>query len=216
MNYNKNNIRSVGAFANHHKDRTLLESFDINNLKRRNNRFYSSLQTIIFPPAPSGEIKPQFVSGFIDAEGCFYVGIHKVCKSITGYSVKISFQIGLHNKDLFLLEKIKLFFGVGIISKDGENYVKYQVRSIEDLKIIIDHFDKYPLITQKKADFLLFKSVFDLMCSKKHLTKEGLLQIVALKASLNKGLSDQLKEAFPNIIPVKRLNILNSKVKDPN
>lgn len=54
------------------------------------------------------------------------------------------------------------------------------------------------------------------MCSKKHLTKEGLLQIVALKASLNKGLSDQLKEAFPNIIPIKRLNILNSKVKDPN
>lgn len=161
-------------------------------------------------------LNPFFLTGFVDGEGNFYVGIHKVSKSITGYSVKISFQIGLHRKDLLLLEKIKLFFGVGIISKDGENYVKYQVRSIEDLKIIFNHFDKYPLITQKQADYLLFKSVFEKMCSKQHLTKEGLLKIVALKATLNKGLSEQLKVAFPNVIPVKRPRILNSKVTDPN
>jgi hypothetical protein len=117
---------------------------------------------------------------------------------------------------LFLLEKIKSFFGVGIISKDGENYIKYQVRSIEDLKIIINHFVKYPLITQKQADFLLFKSVFELMYSKQHLTNEGLFQIVALKASMNKGLSEQLKIAFPNIIPIKRPSILNNKVTNPN
>ena len=161
-------------------------------------------------------LHPWFITGFADAEGCFYVGIHKVPKATTGYSIKISFQIGLHRKELLLLEKIKLFFGVGIISRDGENYVKYQVRSIEDLKIVVDHFYKYPLITQKQADFLLFKSVFELMCSKQHLTEEGLLKIAALKASMNNGLSEQLKVAFPNVIPANRLSVLNYKVKDPN
>jgi hypothetical protein len=144
------------------------------------------------------------------------VGIHKVSNSKIGYSVKIAFQIGLHKKDLLLLEKIKLFFGVGIISNDGENSIKYQVRSIEDLKIIVNHFDKFPLLTQKQADFLLFKSVFELMCFKEHLTNEGLYKIVALKASMNNGLSDQLKIAFPDVTPVKRPSILNNKVTDPN
>jgi hypothetical protein len=142
-------------------------------------------------------INPEFVTGFSDAEGCFYVGIIKEPRAITSYSIKISFEIGLHRKELLLLEKIKLFFGVGIISRDGEINVKYQVRSIEDLKIIVDHFDKYPLITKKHADFLLFKFVFELMCLKQHLTKEGLLRIVALKTSMNNGLSEQLKTAFP-------------------
>ena len=31
---------------------------------------------------------------------------------------------------------------------------------------------------------------------------EGLMEIVAIKASLNLGLSDELKSAFPNIIPL--------------
>ena len=33
---------------------------------------------------------------------------------------------------------------------------------------------------------------------------EGLLEILAIKASMNNGLSDVLKDAFPNIIPVNR------------
>ena len=35
------------------------------------------------------------------------------------------------------------------------------------------------------------------MLKKEHLTNEGLLKIVAIKASMNLGLSDDLKVAFP-------------------
>lgn len=34
---------------------------------------------------------------------CFYVGISPDSKTGTGYRIKISFQIGLHEKDLALL-----------------------------------------------------------------------------------------------------------------
>jgi hypothetical protein len=43
-----------------------------------------------------------------------------------------------------------------------------------------------------------------MMQRKEHLTQEGLLAILNLRASLNLGLSESLKLAFPNIIPVPR------------
>lgn len=45
------------------------------------------------------------------------------------------------------------------------------------------------------------------MTKGEHLNKEGLKKILALKASINLGLSDQLKEAFPKVIPVLRPNL---------
>ena len=37
----------------------------------------------------------------------------------------------------------------------GENAVQYRVESLKDLTIIINHFNKYPLITKKQADYTL-------------------------------------------------------------
>jgi hypothetical protein len=80
----------------------------------------------------------------------------------------------------------------------------YQIRNLSEItKVIIPHFEKYPLITQKQSDFILFKEIIELMDKGEHLTKDGLLKIVNLKASLNKGLSNKLKVFFPKII-IKR------------
>jgi LAGLIDADG endonuclease len=81
----------------------------------------------------------------------------------------------------------------------------YQVRNLNEItKVIIPHFENYPLITQKQSDFLLFKEIIKLMDKDEHLTEDGLVKIINLKASLNKGLSDKLKINFPNTIKVKR------------
>ena len=80
----------------------------------------------------------------------------------------------------------------------------YKVTSVKDLVSVIKHFDKYPLVTFKLADYLLFKEVVGMIQLKEHLTMDGLEKIVAIKASINKGLSDELKAAFPHVIPVKR------------
>jgi len=50
--------------------------------------------------------------------------------------------------------------------------------------------EKYPLLTQKAADFLLFKKAVELVNNKAHLTVEGVKEIVNIKASMNLGLSD--------------------------
>ena len=72
------------------------------------------------------------------------------------------------------------------------------------------HFDKYPLITKKRADYLLFKSALDIINNKgqkKSLTLEYLTRLIEIKGALNWGLSDVLKKAFPVIAPVLRPEI---------
>jgi hypothetical protein len=136
-------------------------------------------------------------------------------------------------KDLFILEKSKTFFGRPDISCRGNLRVaslalglgsltnskgscKYSVQSVKDLAVIIDHFDKFPLITNKYADFVLFKDVINLVSSGQHLTPEGLRKIIAIKASINKGLTPTLVAAFPDLVPVSRPTVLDFKIKDPN
>jgi hypothetical protein len=96
------------------------------------------------------------------------------------------------------LENIQSTLGVGKIHKHGENSIQYRVESIADLQVIINHFDKYPLVSAKLADYILFRKAFNLIKLKEHLTTEGLLKLVGIKSSLNLGVNAELKEAFPN------------------
>lgn len=116
------------------------------------------------------------------------------------------FAMELNIRDSELIKRIQSYFGVGIlVINKAKNSISFSVQSVKDLNnVIIPHFDKYPLLTQKRADFLLFKLAVELISRKEHLTIEGLRKIVAIRASINKGLSVTLKEAFPRIIPVSR------------
>lgn len=114
------------------------------------------------------------------------------------------FAIGLHAKDVALLEQIKFTMGVGNIHKHSKDSLQYRVESIKELQVIIDHFDKYPLMTAKVADYALFKEAYLLMVNGMHLNEEGLLEIVGIKGSLNLGLNPRLKEAFPDVVIVDR------------
>ncbi len=164
------------------------------------------------------KLNPWFVTGFIDAEGCFIILILKDPKNKTNWIVKTRFSIGLHKKDTLILELIKSHFGgIGTISPQNKESVQYRVGSLKDLNDkIIPHFDKYPLISKKKADFILFKKIINLINHKEHLTLEGLQKILGIKGSLNLGLSDEIKTNFPNIRTIERPLVAQPKIIDPN
>jgi hypothetical protein len=85
--------------------------------------------------------------------------------------VKPRFEIGLHLIELPLLLYIKNYFKVGsIITYNKNKRVFYVVTKLKDLnEIIIPHFNQFPLLTQKQADFKLFKFVIELMEKKKNI-----------------------------------------------
>jgi hypothetical protein len=61
----------------------------------------------------------------------------------------------------------------------------YRVSSLKNLRVITNHLDNYTLITQKLADYLLFKQSIVLIQEKLHLTEKGLLKLVGIKSVLN-------------------------------
>jgi hypothetical protein len=147
------------------------------------------------------QLNPSWVTGFTDAEGTFTVVFDKVNTRKLNWRIQPKFQISLHVRDLPLLLKVQQFFGnIGSVS-ESENMAFYSVSSVKDLvKTIIPHFLKYPLLTQKGADYILFKQIVDLMENKAHLTIEGINQIINIKAAMNLGLSELLKYEFKDFI----------------
>jgi len=129
------------------------------------------------------------------------------------------FSIELHIRDLSILKKIQVFFNVGSIyirKREGRDTAIYSVQSVQALNnVIIPHFLDYPLLTQKKADFELFKLIIDLMNKKEHLNIKGITKIVSIRGCMNKGLTGKLKKAFPVISSIKRPIIDSYDIKDP-
>lgn len=89
--------------------------------------------------------------------------------------------------------------------------------------MVINHFDKFPLKTNKLKDYISFKKAYYIIKNKEHLTKQGLDKLTSIKSSMNLGLSPELKLAFPNINTslIKEPNIIyssgyNHNTKDGN
>lgn len=141
------------------------------------------------------KLNKWFITGFSDAESSFIILVQPRSDSKTKWRIKANFSISLNKKDIEILEDIKYSLGVGRIYTSGTK-VLYRVENFNELQVIVDHFDNYPLVTVKKMDYTLFKECFNVIKDKKHLTDEGLLKIVQIKSSLNRGLSENLKKQF--------------------
>lgn len=175
-------------------------------------------------------LHPWFITGFSDGEATFTLSIskdkreRKTARRLDQnngreiFSVHPSFAISLNIKDENIIYRLQSYFGVGKIKRDNSHSaIVFYVNSVEELtSVIIPFFDKYPLITQKRADYQLFKRAVNLIKEGAHLTSEGLTKIVSIKASMNKGLSDKLATYFPNIVPEVRPIVEDQEIKDPN
>lgn len=168
----------------------------------------------MFPP-----LNPWFVTGFSDGEATFSVTIREnPSKNGIGWQILFTFQIGMHSRDIHILNKIQTFFGgIGRISFEKKRDVAfYTVNNQNDLKLIIKHFTEYPLQSYKWVDFTLFCQIYELVQKRNHITKEGLNYIVSIRKYMNLSLSDKLIKVFPDLVSIT-LPIRPPLVKlDPN
>lgn len=129
----------------------------------------------------------EYISGYVDGEGCFSISFSKREKFLVGWETKPSFSVS-QNEDraqiLFLMQKI---FKCGFIRRDySDKTLKYEVRSLSDLiNNIIPHFGKYPLLSEKQKDFELFTQTCFLMQKELHKEKKGLQKIIYLAFQMN-------------------------------
>jgi hypothetical protein len=73
-------------------------------------------------------------------------------------------------------------------------------------------------VTQKLADYNLFKLAYNVIINKEHLTQEGLLKLVSIKGSLNTGIAAELQSAFPEVTKADKPLVTGSahKLPDPS
>lgn len=129
----------------------------------------------------------SYVTGFVDGEGCFLISFSLRSKIKLGIEVRPSFSVSQHKRSQDIIFFLQRFFRCGGVrfSKKDQNY-KFEVRNIQELmKIIIPHFKKYPLMTSKKDEFERFARICELIHSNKHLSVEGLQEIIKLSEKLN-------------------------------
>ena len=129
----------------------------------------------------------EYISGYVDGEGCFSVSFSKREKFLVGWETKPSFSVSQNEDRAQVLLLMQKFFKCGFIRRDySDKTLKYEVRSLDDLvKKIIPHFEKCPLFSAKQKDFNFFKRVCFLMQKEMHKNKTGLSKIISLAFGMN-------------------------------
>ena len=130
----------------------------------------------------------NYLSGFVDGEGCFSVSFRTLPRITVGIEVRPSFSLAQKKcvRNVRLLEKIKNVLGGGAIRDDGRGCYKLETCSLPVLLgSVIPFFSLYPLRTQKAGDFAIFSNICSRMERKEHLGLEGLKTILTQSRLLN-------------------------------
>lgn len=137
-------------------------------------------------------LDPEYVSGLVDGEGCFCISISRHKTNKIGFEIRPMFEIEMVIEDKPQLEQIRQTFNCGTIYElNYERYgwrphVKYAVKSQKDIsEKIIPFFKKHSLKSKKRKDFDYFCQAFEIIKSRNHLTREGLVSLRAIQSKMN-------------------------------
>lgn len=125
------------------------------------------------------KVSPWWVTGVVDAEGCFYTSLRyrtgtQCNRSKTGrnydfWDFSARLTVNIMSGDASIVRKLKSFFGVGKVTSgvapytykgktELKAYARYQVSSLKDLQeAILPHFEMFPLQTKKSTDFSIWR-----------------------------------------------------------
>lgn len=132
-------------------------------------------------------LSADWVVGFVDGEGCFFVGINRQPSMKLGWQVLPEFRVVQHEKDITILEQLQRFFGFGQVTTNHGDRKELRIRGIEQLNKVVDFFKAHSLRTVKRSSFESFAEVIAIMNRGEHLTEEGLQRIKTLAGRMNRG-----------------------------
>lgn len=145
-------------------------------------------------------ITPDWISGFTQSDGSFVISFMSKKIGIPIRPVPI-FNITQSKIEFDLIIEIQKKLGIGKVYNNRQNVI-FVVKSIDEIiEVLLPLFDKYPLRGSKLAGYNIFKTVALMIKEKKHLTLEGLIQILNLSYFMNKETSlrtDESKEILVN------------------
>ena len=134
----------------------------------------------------AGKVSNEYLAGFTDGEGCFYVGFSKRLDLPLKWQIITEFHLSQNPGGKNVLEEFKNRLGCGYLKRNHAKSSKDKtwvliVKDRRDLKEkLVPFFRKYPLHTSKKNEFGIFIKVLEKIELKEHLMKDGFQEIVNL------------------------------------
>ena len=137
------------------------------------------------------KISDDYLAGFVEGEGMFYIGIVPSKETISGWQVIYFFKVSQNPSGEIVLDNLKKRLNCGYIKANSQTdstdrSLAFVVRNYNDLMYkVVPFFEEKIFI--KKVNFEKFKQVLSLVGQRKHLTKEGLSKIIDLAYTMNTG-----------------------------
>lgn len=151
-------------------------------------------------------LETQWVVGFIDGEGCFFVGCLKRNDMALGYQIQPELTVVQHEQDIQVLHGLKEFFKCGSVTRNHGDRWCWRVKNLQHfLNIILPFFEKHPLKTKRYQEFLVFRDICLKMQNNEHLNPEGFLKVKELAENLRVQTAEQ--KAKKLVAKVKRATL---------
>ena len=129
----------------------------------------------------------QYLAGFTDGEGSFNISFRPQGDYKMPWKVSLCFNISQRDEVILALFKRHLKCGTMRQRHDGVWY--YEVNNFTAIvEHVIPFFERFGFLSaKKKRDFSKFKQLAEIMRQGQHLTRRGIEQILAIRASMNDG-----------------------------
>lgn len=155
-------------------------------LEKTNLRFRFWLKTLNIQPLEKKgilQLNNAWLSGFIDAEGCFWIKIRKNFNYKSNFKVEKKFIINQKGELPFFYSLKQLFKSNTKIQKTIKNnsiYYKLELSSMYSTKLLLNYLHNFPCKGEKNITVIRYRRIYGYMERKEHLTKIGLNKIRCL------------------------------------
>lgn len=129
-------------------------------------------------------VHDDYFSGFVDGEGCFYIGFSKRKDLPMKWQILTEFHVSQNPGSKNVLESLHKRLGCGYLKPNHPGDISDRtwiliIKDKNDLREkVIPFFDNHPLQTTKRHDYEIFRYVVQAIYEKRHLTKAGFRDIV--------------------------------------
>ncbi len=128
-----------------------------------------------------------YLAGFADGEGSFNVNFRPRKDYRLPWKISLCFNIS--QRDPVILSQFKRYLQCGTMRQRKDGVWYYEVNGLTPiLENVIPFFERFPFRSaKKKRDFSKFKKIAFLMKEKRHLTREGIKEILKIRSLMNDG-----------------------------
>ena len=129
----------------------------------------------------------NYLAGFSDGEGSFNVSFRPRDDYKMPWKISLCFNVS--QKDRVILTLFKRYLGCGTLRGRPDDVWYYEVNNFNSIwDNVIPFFKKFQFLSaKKKRDFSKFCQLARLIKDDKHLTKEGVKQILEIRREMNDG-----------------------------